>query len=351
MMDYGIGIIGTGMIAEFHAQAIEAVKGARLVSVLSRSQERAEEFSRKFACKGYSSLKEFFKDPALAIVSICTPSGAHLEPALQAIEAEKHVVIEKPLEITLKRCDAIIEAAEKKKVLVTGIFQSRYYESSRVLKKAIDSGRFGRMILGDAYVKWYRSQDYYDKGGWKGTKKYDGGGTLMNQSIHAIDLLQWFMGPVDSVQAFKGILAHERIEVEDTAVAALEFRNGAYGVVEGSTAVFPGFLKRIEISGSEGTAILEEEDLKFWKFARESAEDEEIRRKYGQQTRSGGGAADPGAISLEGHKKQFEQFIGSVREGRSLLIDASEARKSVAIILAIYRSAETGKKIALSRFA
>ena len=350
-MDYGIGIIGTGLIAEYHAKALSAVEGARLVSVLSRSEKRAEEFGRKFHCKGCSSENEFFEDSKLDIVSICTPSGAHMEPALLAIEAEKHVVFEKPLEITLKRCDSIIEAAQKKKVLVTGIFQSRYYESSKVLKKAIEEGRFGRMILGDAYVKWYRSQDYYDKGGWKGTRKYDGGGTLMNQSIHAIDLLQWFMGPVDSVQAYKGVLAHERIEVEDTAVSALEFANGAYGVIEGSTAVFPGFMKRIEISGSEGTAVLEEEDLKFWKFVSESEKDEEIRRKYAQRTKSGGGAADPGAISLEGHKKQFEEFIGSVHEGKPLLIDANEARKSVAIILAIYKSAETGKKIAMSRFS
>lgn len=350
-MDYGIGIIGTGLIAEYQAQAMADVKGAKLVSVLSRSEERAQEFARKFACKGYSSPKKFFNDPELFIVSVCTPSGAHLEPALQAIEAGKHLVIEKPLEITLKRCDAIIEAAEKKGVRVAGIFQSRYYESSQVLKKAIESGRFGRLVLGDAYVKWYRSQEYYDKGGWKGTKKYDGGGTLMNQSIHAIDLLQWFMGPVDSVQAFKGVLAHEHIEVEDTAVAALEFANGAYGVIEGSTAVFPGFLKRIEISGTEGTAILEEEDLKFWKFTRESAEDGKIRRMYGQKTRSGGGAADPGAISMEGHKKQFEQFVKDLKEGRPPTIDAKEARKSVAIILAVYRSAETGKKVAMSRFA
>ncbi|UCB46075.1 MAG: Gfo/Idh/MocA family oxidoreductase [Spirochaetota bacterium] len=350
-MDYGIGIIGTGLIAEFHAHAIAVVKGARLVSVLSRSEERAMEFSRKFGCKGYSSQKEFFSDQKLDIVSICTPSGAHMEPALKAIEARKHLVIEKPLEITLKRCDAIIEAAEKQGVLVTGIFQSRYYEGSQLLKKAIDSNRFGKLVLGDAYVKWHRNQEYYDKGGWKGTKRYDGGGALMNQSIHAIDLLQWFMGTVDSVQAFKGIMGHERIEVEDTAVAALEFSNGALGVVEGSTAVFPGFLKRIEISGTEGTAILEEENLKVWKFSRESAEDDEIRHRYNQQTKSGGGAADPGAISMEGHIKQFGQFIGSLRERKPLLIDAKEARKSVAIILAIYRSADKGRKIKMSHFA
>jgi len=349
-MNYGIGIIGTGLIAEIHARAIKNVKDAQLVSVLSRSEEKAMEFSKRYGCKGYSSEKEFFDEPELQIVSICTPSGFHMEPALRAIEAGKHVVIEKPLEITLERCDRIIDMAEKEGVRVTGIFQSRFYESSQILKKTIENGRFGRLVLGDAYVKWYRSQEYYDKGGWKGTKRYDGGGALMNQSIHAIDLLQWFMGPVKSVQAFKGILGHKRIEVEDTAVAALEFLNGSYGVIEGSTAVFPGFFKRIEISGTEGTAILEEEDLKFWKFSSESPEDEEIRRNYGKRTKSGGGASDPGAISLEGHQKQFQQFIDSLKENKTPLIDAYEAKKAVAIILAIYKSAEKGKKINLSDF-
>jgi len=349
-MSYGIGIIGTGLIAEIHARAIKSVKDAKLVSVLSRTEERAMEFSKKYGCKGYSSEKEFFIDPDMQIVSICTPSGFHMEPAIQAIEAGKHVVIEKPLEITLERCDKIIDTAEKKGVRVTGIFQSRFYESSQILKKAIESGRFGKLVLGDAYVKWYRNQEYYDKGGWKGTKRYDGGGALMNQSIHAIDLLQWFMGPVKSVQAFKGILGHKRIEVEDTAIAAIEFSNGAYGVIEGSTAIFPGFFKRIEISGTQGTAILEEEDLKFWKFATENPDDEEIRKKYGKKTKSGGGASDPGAISLEGHKKQFQQFINSLKEKKPPLIDAYEAKKAVAIILAIYQSAETGRKINLSDF-
>lgn len=349
-MNYGIGIVGTGLGADIHARVIKNVKGARLVSVLSRSEERAMEFGKKYGCKGYSSEKEFFNDPELQIVSICTPSGFHMEPALQAIEAGRHVVIEKPLEITLERCDRIIDMAEKKGVRVAGIFQSRFYESSQILKKAIESGRFGRLVLGDAYVKWYRTQEYYDKGGWRGTKKFDGGGALMNQSIHAIDLLQWFMGPVRSVQAFKGMLGHERIEVEDTAVAALEFLNGSYGVIEGSTAVFPGFFKRIEISGTHGTVILEEEDLKFWRFSIESEEDEEIRRKYGKRTKSGGGAADPSTISIEGHQKQFQQLIDSLKENKPFLVDAYEAKKAVAIVLAIYKSAEEGKKVNLSDF-
>jgi UDP-N-acetyl-2-amino-2-deoxyglucuronate dehydrogenase len=346
-MSYGIGIVGTGLIAEFHARAVQEVKGAHLAAVMSRTGERAAAFGERFGCRGYDSLEALLADPDVEIVSICTPSGAHLEPALEAIAAGRHLIIEKPLEISLERCDRILDAAERGGVRVSGIFQSRFYESSQILKRAVAAGRFGRLVLGDAYVKWYRSQDYYDKGGWKGTRRFDGGGALMNQSIHAVDLLQWMMGPVRSVQAVKGILAHQRIEVEDTAAAVLEFASGAFGVIEGSTAIFPGFLKRIEISGTRGSAILEEEDLIHWRFDAESAEDEEIRRLYSGRTASGGGAADPAAISCEGHRRQFQNFVDALEADRPPLIEALEARKSVAIILAIYESAESEKKVFL----
>jgi UDP-N-acetyl-2-amino-2-deoxyglucuronate dehydrogenase len=346
-VSYGIGIVGAGMIAEFQARAIEGAKGARLQAVLSRNPERAAEFGRRFSCKGYASLRDFLADSEMQIVSICTPSGAHLEPALQAIESGRHLIVEKPLEITLKRCDAIINAARKAGVRVSGVFQSRFYDGPKLLKGAVDGGRFGRPVLGDAYVKWFRSQEYYDKGGWKGTRRYDGGGALMNQSIHAVDLLQWYMGPVKAVQAARGIRGHERIEVEDTAVAALEFESGAFGVIEGSTAIFPGFLKRIELAGTRGSAILEEEDLKHWRFDPEQPTDEQVRQSYGQKTRSGGGAADPAAISGEGHRRQFESFVTALAEGRDPEPSAEEARKAVEIVLAIYRSADTGRKVRL----
>jgi len=344
-MEYGIGIVGAGLIADFHARAIKSIKGARLTAILSRSEEKAKLFADKFKCKGYCSSTEFYNDKNIDIVSICTPSGLHLESAIESINAGKHLIIEKPLEITLKRCDKIINECEKKGLKVGGIFQSRFYDGSQLMRKAIDQNRFGKLVLGDAYVKWFRSQEYYDKGVWKGTKKYDGGGALINQSIHAVDLLQWYMGQVKSVQALKGIFGHNNIEVEDSAVAALEFLNGAYGVIEGSTAIYPGFLKRIEISGTKGSAILEEEDIKFWKFAEEKKEDDIIRKKYDKKTSTGGGSADPAAISFEGHKRQFESFINALREGKNPSPDAIEARKSVAIILAIYESAEKGKKI------
>lgn len=346
-MDYGFGIVGIGMIAEFHAKAIMEMNGGKLVACYSRSPEKAARFAEQYSCTGYSSYREFLAHEDLDIVTICTPSGLHLAPTLAAVEAGKHVIVEKPIEVSLTRCDAMIEAAERNNVLLAGIFPSRFHEVAGAIRKAVEDRRFGKITLGDAYVKWYRSQEYYDDGGWKGTWKYDGGGALMNQSIHAIDLLQWYMGPVQSVQAVTGILAHERIEVEDTAVAVLRFANGALGVIEGATTVYPGFLKRIEISGIRGSVVLEEEDLRLWQFEEEGPEDEKIRDSFMAKTRTGGGASDPSAIGFHGHQRQFEDFCRALERGGSPLVDGREARKSVEIILAIYKSAKTGKKINL----
>jgi predicted dehydrogenase len=343
-MSYGFGIVGLGLIADFHAKAIQAISGGRgsLVACCSRSAEKAQGFSKKYGCTGYTDIDKFLAHPGLDIVSLCTPSGAHLEHSLAAARAGKHVIVEKPLEITPERCDKIIEACDKAKVSLAGIFQSRFSEVAGIVKKAVDQGRLGILVLGDAYVKWFRSQEYYDDGGWHGTQSLDGGGALINQSIHAIDLLQWFMGPVESVQAFTGTLGHQRIEVEDNAVAALRFRNGAFGVIEGSTSVYPGFLKRIEISGTKGSVILEEETLKAWDFAEGLPEDVDIRSKFGAGAETGGGAADPAAISFEGHRRQFEEFISALEQGRSPLVDGREAKKAVEIIQAIYASAKNG---------
>jgi len=257
------------------------------------------------------------------------------------------LIVEKPMEITLKRCDTLIKTARKRGVRLSTVFPSRFNEVSQVIKKAVDAGRFGRLVLGDAYCKWYRSQAYYDDGGWKGTQALDGGGALMNQSIHAIDQLQWFMGPVKSVQAYSDVLGHERINVEDAAVAALEFACGAMGVIEGTTAIYPGWLKRIEINGTKGSMSMVEADLKAWEFEDEWEEDKAIRHKFASKTDSGGGAADPAAISFKPHQWQFEEFVEALEAGRPSLAADDEGRKAVEIILAIYKSVRTGKKVTL----
>ena len=283
------------------------------------------------------------------IVNICTPSGAHAEIAVEAARAGKHVIVEKPIEISLERSDTIITACRENKVKLMVIFPSRFDEAARLMKQAVDEGKFGKITLADCYTKWYRGQSYYDEGGWKGTMAFDGGGALMNQSIHTIDLLQWFLGPVECVQAFSGALAHERIEVEDTAVAVVKFKNGALGVIEGTTAMYPGFLKKIEIGGSKGSAIMEEEDILFWQFEDETEEDKRIREKFSNRKSGGGGAADPSAINHDKFTRQFENFLEAVEKNTDPLVTGEEGRKSVEIILAIYQSSKEGRPVYLGK--
>jgi predicted dehydrogenase len=257
------------------------------------------------------------------------------------------VIVEKPLEITLKRCDEIIRACDKAGVRLATIFPSRFHDASRQLKRAVEAGRFGRLTLGDAYVKWHRTQAYYDSGAWRGTWELDGGGALMNQAIHSVDLLQWLMGPVAEIRAYTATLAHERIAVEDTAVASLRFESGALGTIEATTAAWPGYLKRIELHGSQGSAMIEEEDIVKWDFAKKDRADAAILRQMAQGKSTGGGAADPAAIGHQAHAKQFRDFVESIQRGRPPLIDGREGRRAVEIILAIYHSAATGKPVKL----
>ncbi len=341
----GFGIIGCGMIARFHAAAIEDVRGAKLVACCDVVPDSVDRFAAESGCKPYYKLNEMLADKDVDIVTVGTPSGAHQEPAVAAAKAGKHVIVEKPLEVTLKRCDAIIRACEANDVMLSTVFPSRFHDASRELKRAVDSGRFGRVTLADAYVKWYRSQAYYDSGAWRGTWKLDGGGALMNQAIHSVDLLTWLIGPVIEVRAETATLAHERIEVEDTAVATLRFANGALGVIEASTAAYPGYLKRIEVHGSEGSAVLEEEDIKVWDFARKQKRDEVIHQRMKEHHSTGGGASDPTAIGHHGHARQFADVLEAIRRKRPPLVDAYEGRRSVEIITAIYESAKSGRPV------
>jgi UDP-N-acetyl-2-amino-2-deoxyglucuronate dehydrogenase len=344
-MAFGFGVVGCGMISRFHARAVAELRNARLVACCSANPESALRFAEEHSCTAYEDLPAMLADPAVDVVSICSPSGAHMEAALAAARAGKHVIVEKPLEVTVARCDRIIRECEKHGVSLATIFPSRFHESSRLLKKAVDQGRFGKVTLGDAYVKWFRTQKYYDSGAWRGTWKLDGGGALMNQAIHSVDLLVWLMGPVESVAAHTAMLAHERIEVEDVAVASLRFASGALGTIEASTAAYPGYLKRIEISGSHGTAVLEEEDIKVWDFARTLKSDTALRERMAGKTKTGGGAADPAAIGHHAHASQFKDFLQAIQKGTTPSIDGHEGRRSVEVIEAIYKSAKTGKAV------
>jgi len=346
-MPIGFGVIGCGMIANFHARAIADTRGAKLAACFDSVPAAADRLAAATGCKAYHRLDDLLADPAVQLVTIGTPSGAHMEPAVAAARAGKHVIVEKPLEITLGRCDKIIAACQKAGVVLSTIFPSRFHYSGMEIKRAIDQGRFGRLTVGDAIVKWYRTQQYYDSGAWRGTWQLDGGGALMNQAIHSVDLLTWLMGPVAEVQARTALLAHERIAVEDVALATLQFANGALGIIEASTAIYPGYLKRIEIHGSTGSAIMEEEDIIKWDFAKKTKRDEAVRQQMARRKSTGGGAADPAAIGHHGHARQFQDVVRAIQKGTSPAIDGPEGRRSVEIILAIYKAAETGRPVRL----
>src|SRR5947209_8317391 len=251
----GCAIVGCGMIARFHARALQDVPGTKLVALVSRNRANAESLRKTAEVDAslHTDLAPVLDRKDIDLVIITTPSGAHLDPAVAAAQAGKHVVVEKPLEITTERCDAIIEACDRQHVKLCTIFPSRFGDANQTLKAAIVAGRFGRLTLGETTCKWWRPQSYYDEGGWKGTRALDGGGALMNQAIHNVDLLSWMLGPVSAVCGFTATLAHERIEVEDTAVGCLRFANGALGVIQAATTIHPGLPKTIAIHGDSGT--------------------------------------------------------------------------------------------------
>ena len=341
----GFGIIGVGMIADYHAQAIAAATGARLVGIATRSAENARAFAAKHGVPfATTSVAELVARPDIAVVCITTPSGAHLEPALAAVRAGKHLVVEKPIEITTERADELLRAAEAAGVKIAPIFQARFGAGARALKAAIEAGRFGRIVLASAYVKWHRSREYYT--GWKGTLALDGGGAAMNQGIHGIDLLQWFAGMPDEVYARKTRRVYDHIEAEDTLSATLHYPNGALGSIEATTAAWPGWSRRIEICGENGSAGLKDDHLDEWKFREAQPHDDAIRAA-GPDPAMASGAGAPNAISYQGHLRQIQDLVDSLRDNRPVAIDGHEARKAVALIRALYASAACGAPVKL----
>ena len=331
------GIIGCGMISEFHAEAINQIPNTRITAFCDNQINQAKKRALKFGGGVYTDID---------IVTICTPSGAHMEAAITAVSAGKHIIVEKPIEVNLERTDRIIEACKRNNVMLGAIFPRRFMDSSRALRKAIRDNRFGTIVLADVYIKWFRTQEYYSNGGWRGTYKLDGGGALMNQGIHGIDLLQWLMGGIEKVTAFTGTRAHSGLEVEDVAAVSVKFKNGALGAIEGTTGSWPGENMRIEISGTGGIVIMEDEIFSKWQFKNETVEDNRIREQFGKKESSNsGGATDPKSISCEGHRRQITDFVKAIRENRPPQIDGAEARAAVSIITSIYKSANEQRTI------
>jgi predicted dehydrogenase len=338
------GIIGAGMIGPFHAEAIGGLDDAELIGVATTREQTVKPFAEKFGARAwYTDYHQLLQRQDIDVVNICTPPFLHEPMTVAAAEARKHVLVEKPIAVNLKQADRMIAVCEKEKVKLEVIFQCRFHKNIQRIKEAIDNHEFGRLILGDTYVKWFRSQEYYDSGAWRGTWDKEGGGALINQAIHTIDLLQWFMGEVDSLYACVDTVAHQ-IEVEDIAVTGLKFKNGAMGVIEGSTALYPGLPRRLDLHGERGSVILEGDDIKLWDFVGSKREKRISPENYSHK-KLGDASSEPTHFSSENHKLQIKDFIEAIKKDKEPLISGIEGRKSLEIVRAIYKSGKTGKAI------
>jgi len=337
-MPFRTGIIGAGLIAETHAKALKELNEAELTGICDNGSGRASELASKYNCKTWHDYKKLITSGDVDVIIIASPSGVHMEPAVLAAEHGIHVLCEKPLEITLERTDRMIQAHKKSNTYLGGIFNFRFDEPVHLIKKAIEKGRFGRITYAGVFVPWWRSEKYY-AGNWHGTKNLDGGGALMNQSIHMVDLLQYLMGPVRSVKSYTDTLEHE-IETEDTAVAIFQFSSKALGMLHGTTTAYPGHPRRLEIMGTKGTVVMENATIKTWQFAIPHEDDQKIAG-YKTHDNTSGGAADPGDISYINHQKNIRDFLMAIKEGKKFDIDGDEARKAIEIVLNIYEAAKS----------
>jgi UDP-N-acetyl-2-amino-2-deoxyglucuronate dehydrogenase len=355
----GYGVAGCGVIGPWHAGAIkEHVQGARLVACCDEIPERARKFAEKFGIpKTYTHYEEMLADPEIDAVSICTPSGLHSDMVIQASNAGKHAMTEKPMDITLPKIDAMIETTRRNGTKLGVIFQRRTSLLWQRVRDVVQEGKLGRMVLGDAYLKYYRSQEYYNSGAWRGTWALDGGGALMNQGVHLVDQLQWVMGPVDTIFSFADHLARD-IEVEDTTVSALKFKSGAFGTLEGTTSVigsaewerdaagnvnvtkWGGLNHRLEFHGDRGTIMVDGEEIVKWVVP--GVEQPDL-----SEGGMGNAASDPRAIGNRGHVIQLQDFVDAIREDRKPMVTGDDARPAVEIILAVYQSARTGQPVRL----
>lgn len=336
----GFAIIGCGRIAPKHGEAIAALEGARLVAAADIVFERAVKFTERFGGVPYRSYEEMLMRPDVDVVCICTPSGLHAKMGIDAARAGKHVLVEKPMALSLADADALIAACLANNVKLGVVHQNRFNPAIVRLRQALEAGRFGQLNMGSAVIRWHRDQNYYDQAPWRGTWTLDGG-CLMNQSIHNIDLLQWIMGPVESVFAFTGTRMRN-IEAEDNAVAALRFRNGALGLVEASVTVYPRNLEEtLNIFGATGTAVIggiAVNRIEVWRF--DDGLDSEAQVLAEQE-------ADPESVYGYGHRPLIADFLTAVITGREPAVSGEEGRKALEIVLAIYESSRTGQPVRL----
>lgn len=359
---YRAAIIGVGAIADVHALAMGDLENVELVAASCRTEEKGKAFATRFDCAWYGDFRELLEETGPDFVTIATPSGFHLEPLEACARRGIHVLCEKPLEISTCRVDQMIRLARKTGIRLGGIFPQRFNLVVKTLHQAVSQGRFGKLALVNASVPWWRDDAYYGPDRWQGTLSLDGGGALMNQSIHGVDVVQWLASaampslsrganPVQEVFSFTAKRGHhpDLIEVEDTAVAVMRFQDGSLGQILAATSMFPGSLKRFQVAGRDGTAEILEDELIGWDFRKSRPEDQDVFKSFSVKTGLRGGAADPMSIDYSLHTRNISEFLNWLDGSGDFSLEGFECRKAVAIIEAIYESARTGRSVSLGQ--
>jgi UDP-N-acetyl-2-amino-2-deoxyglucuronate dehydrogenase len=331
-----IGILGAGNISETHARAAAAIDNVEIVAVHGANAQRVERLATTYHAQPFTDLEAFLAHQAMDLVAIGSPSGLHAEQGIRAASRGLHVLTEKPIDVSTRKADALIEACDNASIKLGVFFQDRAQPDIVRLHDAVHRGRIGHPLVVSARVKWYRPPEYYSQSRWRGTWTLDGGGALMNQGIHTVDLLQWIFGPVSRVSARTKTSLH-RIEVEDTAVALLEFANGAVGTIEATTAAYPGYKRRVEFTGTEGTLILEHDRL-IAADLKQPADD----LLAGDAVDQNLSASSPVVSDVRGHQRILEDFIHAIQSGREPTCSGREGRRSVVLVEAIYKAQRTG---------
>lgn len=340
MATLGIGIIGTGSIVNTYLKCIDELEDAKLIGLYTTAASRVKEAQKIFRAPILDNLEEFLNLPGLDLVCICNKSGLHGEAAISAARSGKHVLCEKPLEVTTKKIDAVIEACRENQIVLGCVLQNRCSAAYRAVENVVRNGLLGKLLLGNAHINWYRSKEYYSNNPWRGSRAFDGGAAFMNQGIHTIDLLLNLMGEVTSVFGNMKTMVHD-IECEDVGAGILNFENGAIGTITASTALYPGYPERLEIYGAKGSILMEGGKISAWHV--EGVPAPEI----GSYEENPTGAANPTDIGHVNHRTVLEDMIVAIKENRPPMVDGPKARKAVAVITALYKSSEQEKLIYL----
>jgi len=345
-----VGILGGGGISDTHARAAAAIPDLRVVAICGKDEARVRVLAERHGATAYTDRSAFLQHKPMEIVAIGTPSGVHADDAEAAAAAGLHVLCEKPLDITTARIDRLLAAVDRAGVTLGVFFQDRSTPDLMDVKDALVSGRLGRPILADARVKWYRPPEYYAQSVWRGTWALDGGGALMNQGVHTVDLLLWLLGDVRRVYA-RTLAALHAIEVEDTAVAVLEFASGAVATLEATTAAWPGYDRRVSITGTLGTVVIEQARVVTWDVREPALEGAAggaavIAPIASAAAPPAGAAASTHVVAdASPHRRVFEDFVSALDVGRPPRVDGREGRRSVALIEAIYASSRSGQPV------